>query len=150
MRDFGIYRRLRDIREDKDLYQVDIAEYLNVDKSTYSKWDNEVEVMPLKRVGQFVNIMKKSLDYITGLSDDSSDIDYEIVIDKKAIGERIRSVRLKYKHTQEDLADLLGSCQSCISDYEAGNKLILSSYAYQICRLYDISFDWLICGYKKS
>ena len=150
MRDFGIYRRLRDIREDKDLYQVDIAEYLNVDKSTYSKWENEVEVMPLKRVVQFVNIMKKSLDYITGLSDDSSDIDYEIVIDKNVIGERIRSVRLKYKHTQEDLADLLGSCQSCISDYEAGNKLILSSYAYQICRLYDISFDWLICGYKKS
>ena len=150
MRDFGVYRRLRDIREDKDLYQVDIAEYLNVYKSTYSKWENEVEVMPLKRVVQFVNIMKKSLDYITGLSDDSSDIDYEFVIDKKAIGERIRSVRLKYKHTQEDLADLLGSCQSCISDYEAGNKLILSSYAYQICRLYDISFDWLICGYKKS
>ena len=89
MRDFGVYRRLRDIREDKDLYQVDIAEYLNVDKSTYSKWENEVEVMPLKRVVQFVNIMKKSLDYITGLSDDSSNIDYEIVIDKKAIGESI-------------------------------------------------------------
>lgn len=150
MRDFGIYKRLRDIREDKDMTQSDIAEVLKVDKSTYSKWETETEVMPLRRVVAFANFTKKSLDYITGLSDDSSDIEYIINVDKKAIGKRLKDTRIKLKYTQEDLANLLGSCQSCISDYETGNKLIPSIYAFEICRLYNKSFDWLVCGIDKK
>lgn len=150
MRDYGVFRRLKDIREDKDFTQANIAEYLGVDKSTYSKWETEKEVMPLKRVVAFSNITKKSLDYIIGFSSDSSDKKTELIIDKKEIGQRLKDTRLKLGYTQEALASILGSNQSCISGYETGVKLILSSYAFEICRLYNISFDWLIGGVGKE
>jgi len=146
MRDFGIYKRLRDIREDLDLTQADVASYLDVSKSTYSKWENEVEVMPLRRVVMFSNMTKKSLDYITGLSDISEDIDFINSIDIEQIGNRLKESRIKSGYTQSDLANILGTSQSCISEYESGKKLILSSYVVEICKLYDISFNWLING----
>ena len=150
MRNFGIYKRLRDIREDKDLFQYDIASYLGVDKTTYSKWETESEVMPLVRAVAFANFMKKSLDYITGLSNDSSDVNYLINIDKKEIGKRLKYIRTKLEYTQEALALVLGCTQSCISEYEYGYKLIPSSYAFEICRLHNISLDWLISGIEKK
>lgn len=149
MREFGIYRRLKDIREDMDLIQVDVANYLNVDQSNYSRWETGTEIMPLKYACEFANFTKKSLDYITGLSDDSSNVDYIININKEEIGVRLKSIKVKLGYTQEALARVLGCNQSCISTYESGKILIPSIYAFEICRLYNISFDWLITGIEK-
>lgn len=149
MKNFGIYRRLKDIREDMDLIQIDVANYLNINQSNYSRWETGTEIMPLKYAAEFANFTKKSLDYITGLSNDSSDVDYVININEEEIGDRLKIIRVKLGHTQEALASVLGCNQSCISTYESGKILIPSIYAFEICRLYNISFDWLITGIKK-
>ena len=39
--------RLKEIREDKDLYQKDIASFLNVDQSNYSKYELEKINIPV-------------------------------------------------------------------------------------------------------
>ncbi len=41
-----LYRRIRDLREDKDLTQTDIAKYLHVSQRTYSRYENAERSIP--------------------------------------------------------------------------------------------------------
>lgn len=61
--------RIRDLREDADLTQAEIADYLHCDQSVYSKYERGLRVIPLScvcRLAQFYNV---SLDYLVGLTD---------------------------------------------------------------------------------
>lgn len=62
--------RLRDLREDKDLYQKDIAKFLNMKQQQYSRYEtdeNEISVTLLKQLANFYNT---STDYILKLTDE--------------------------------------------------------------------------------
>lgn len=62
--------RLKDIREDADLPQKVIADYLNVKQNTYSQYENGKRQLPIDaliRIALFFNV---STDYILGLTDD--------------------------------------------------------------------------------
>ena len=48
-----ITERIRDIREEKDLRQIDVAKILNVSQANYSRWENGTEFMPLKKLTIF-------------------------------------------------------------------------------------------------
>lgn len=59
--------RLKDLREDRDLLQADIANMLNISQSNYSKYELEKINIPidvLKKLAIYYNI---STDYILGL-----------------------------------------------------------------------------------
>lgn len=61
--------RIRDLREDSDLFQRNMAEYLNVTQQTYSRYETG-ELMPslfvMERLSDFYNT---SVDYLMGLTD---------------------------------------------------------------------------------
>ncbi len=60
--------RLKDLREDKDLKQEDIAKILNISQTNYSKYELEkinIPVDTLKKLAIYYNV---SLDYILGLT----------------------------------------------------------------------------------
>ena len=60
--------RLKDLREDKDLKQEDIAKILNMSQTNYSKYELEkinIPVDTLKKLAIYYNV---SLDYILGLT----------------------------------------------------------------------------------
>lgn len=62
--------RLKDLREDKDLYQKDIAKILNIKQQQYSRYETdetEISVTLLKELAQFY---KTSTDYILRLTDE--------------------------------------------------------------------------------
>ncbi len=61
--------RLRDLREDKDLLQKDVAKFLNMKQQQYSRYEtgeNEITVTLLKQLAIFYNT---STDYILRLTD---------------------------------------------------------------------------------
>ena len=63
------YQRLKDIREDKEPTQADIAKILQTTRQQVGKWENGVQMMGIDKyitLAQFYNI---SLDYLTGLID---------------------------------------------------------------------------------
>lgn len=41
-----IYKRIRDLREDKDLTQTEIARILNITQRTYSRYENDERQIP--------------------------------------------------------------------------------------------------------
>lgn len=69
--------RLRDLREDRDLLQKDIAKILNMKQQQYSRYEtdeNEITVTLLKQLAKFYNT---STDYILRLTDDKSPYPHE-------------------------------------------------------------------------
>ena len=62
--------RLKDLREDSDLLQKDIAKTLNMSQTGYSKYEtgsNDIPTSILIKLAKFYNT---STDYILGLTND--------------------------------------------------------------------------------
>lgn len=61
--------RLRDIREDHDLTQKELAEYLNIRQNTYSQYENGQRQLPLDALVKLAYYFDTSCDYILELTD---------------------------------------------------------------------------------
>ena len=62
--------RIREIREDKDLTQKELSEYLLCDQSLYSKYERGEREVPLYIVYKLALYYETSIDYLTGLTDE--------------------------------------------------------------------------------
>lgn len=63
-----IYQRLRDLREDADLTQGDIAPVLQTTREQYSRWERGAQEIPFHHAITLAKFYKVSLDYIAGLT----------------------------------------------------------------------------------
>ena len=64
------YQRIRDLREDKDLNQTQIAQMLGMSQTGYSKYEtgeNDIPTAVLIRLARFYNT---SIDYLLGETND--------------------------------------------------------------------------------
>lgn len=61
--------RIRDLREDNNLTQQEIAAYLHCDQSLYSKYERGEREFPLDHFIKSAQYYKVSLDYLAGLTD---------------------------------------------------------------------------------
>lgn len=61
--------RIRDLREDSDLTQRQIADYLLCDQSLYSKYEREERLLPLELAVKLAEYYDVSLDYLVGLTE---------------------------------------------------------------------------------
>ncbi len=64
--------RLKDLREDKDLCQKDIAQIVNISQTNYSKYELEKINIPIDTLRKLALYFGTSVDYILGLTDDPS------------------------------------------------------------------------------
>lgn len=143
-----INTRLLELREYNFLLQKDIAKVLNIDRSTYSTWETNLKIIPLKHLNVLANYFDTSMDYILGLT--SKKIKYKKLdkLDKQIIGNNIRKLRSDNNLTLRDLAKVLNTTSSTISAYETGKTLLLTAFAIEIAKKYHISIDEL-CGREK-
>ena len=61
------YERLRDLREDRDLTQADIANLLGTTQQVYSRYEKGINQIPLHHLVTLCKFYKVSSDYILGL-----------------------------------------------------------------------------------
>lgn len=61
------YERLRELREDNDLKQGDIAKVLGTTQQVYSRYENGINEIPLHHLVTLCKYYKVSADYILGL-----------------------------------------------------------------------------------
>ena len=64
-----VYQRVRDLREDSDKTQAEIAKVLNVYTTTYQRWERGETEIPCHIVKQLCVYYNVSADYILGLPD---------------------------------------------------------------------------------
>ena len=128
------FQKLIELREDFNLKQKDIAKLLNITQQTYSLWENGSKIIPLKHLNSLCNYYNvRQYDIVNR------------VIDKKIIGIKLKEFRKEKNLTHEELANILNTTHSTISAYESGKTTILTAFAYEICKRYNISMDYL-CG----
>lgn len=60
--------RIRDLREDSDRMQKDVADYLMCDQSLYSKYERGLRPLPLEYAVQLAQYYHVSVDYLVGLT----------------------------------------------------------------------------------
>lgn len=65
----GMYRRIRDIREDRDLLQKDLAKILKCSQVCYSYYENGVRDIPTDVLICLARYYETSVDYLLGLTE---------------------------------------------------------------------------------
>lgn len=63
--------RLKDLREDKDLKQEDIANLLNISQTNYSKYELGKVNIPINSLKVLASFFNTSIDYILGLTNET-------------------------------------------------------------------------------
>lgn len=61
------YRRIRDLREDADLTQAEIAKIIHMHKTTYVRYESGEREIPLNIAILLAKYYKVSLDYLAGI-----------------------------------------------------------------------------------
>jgi len=69
---YGIfkYQRIRDLREDNDLKQSTVADYLNINQNTYSYYERGERGMPIEIFIKLARYYNTSVDYLVGLTNE--------------------------------------------------------------------------------
>jgi len=65
-----MYRRLRDLREDRELNQTAVAAVLHVSQTTYSRYESGALDIPSSTLIALALFYDTSIDYLLGLTDD--------------------------------------------------------------------------------
>jgi len=58
--------RIRDLREDRDIKQKEVAAYLRCDQSLYSKYERGERPLPLEYADKLADFYGVSIDYLVG------------------------------------------------------------------------------------
>lgn len=66
-----MYKRIRDMREDRDLTQRQMAEYLKIHQTTYSDYEIGNLNIPVEVLIKLAKFYNTSIDYLVGLTNNS-------------------------------------------------------------------------------
>ena len=64
-----LHLRLRDLREDSDMSQAQMAKLLSCSQQTYSRYESHTTEIPLESLIFLAEYYKTSVDYLLGLTD---------------------------------------------------------------------------------
>lgn len=64
------FRRIYDLREDRDIKQKVVAEYLGMDPTVYRRYEKGVRSVPVDVIIKLADYYKVSTDYLLGRTDD--------------------------------------------------------------------------------
>lgn len=63
------YERIRNLREDLDMTQAEIAKILNISQRTYSRYENDEHAIPIETLSLLANFHNTSVNYLIGRTD---------------------------------------------------------------------------------
>lgn len=65
-----VYERIRNLREDRDLRQHDLADYLNCSQVAYSRYELGMRDIPTDTLIKLAEFYDTSVDYLLSLTDE--------------------------------------------------------------------------------
>ena len=136
--------RLKDIREESELKQFTVSQLLDVARGTYSLWELELDIIPIKRLIEFCKIFNCSVDYALGFTNIKNYKGNRNKININLSGKRLKDLRKQKKYTQEYIAKELDINRSLISKYEKGHTIISTTFLIEYVKLFKVSSDYLL------
>lgn len=103
------YQRLKDLREDKDMKQWQIAEILGMKQEQYQRYESGKRETPINILIKLAEYYDTSLDYITGRTNDKNNTrSMKIDQDEKMLLDLFRRIPKKEKNIIIELLCILG------------------------------------------
>lgn len=62
-----VVKRIRDLREDHDMTQQAVADYLGTSQTMYARYEREANELPIRHLVKLCRLYGVSADYILGL-----------------------------------------------------------------------------------
>ena len=136
--------RIKYLREYNGYSQREIAEAIGIKRSSYNQFEQQYDLIPLKRLNQIANFYNVSIDYLLNLSDKMQYTNNKQDIDREISRKRIKELRKDNSLTQQELANILQTVQPVIANYENGKNLIATPFLYDLCKKFNLSADYLL------
>lgn len=141
--------KIRDLREDHDLRQYEVANFLGVKRTTYAMWELGDVNFPIEKLVKLASLFHTNIEYMLDISPDKSEVIYEKDITIEFIGNQLRRYRLRIGKTQHEFANILNVRQSSYSYYEDGKTRIPTDKLILLAKTYHIPLNF-ICGGKRK
>ena len=143
------FERIKMLREEKEIKQIDLSKIFNIDNTTYSGWETGKDTIALRKLNKLANYYNVSIDYIVGLTNKKTYKLIEKEIDLNKVAQNLRQIRKEKNILQKNIFKLLNTTSSTYSAYETGKVLMQTTFIYIIAKEYGYSIDWIL-GKKKE
>ncbi len=141
---FEYGKKLKELREKENISQKALADAIDIERSSYNQFEQQYDIIPIKRLNQIANFFDVSIDYLLGFSDipkyENSRGDIDIEVSSK----RLKEFRKEKKLTQMRLADSLNISRSIIVFHENKRTVLGTPSLFNFCKKYRISADYLL------
>ena len=138
-----MYTRIRDLREDRDLTQRDIAEFLGISRGGYSKYERGENDIPTIVLITLANFYKTTVDYLLNISDNTGS-DSSNICNPSNLYPRIKELRKESTLNQTQFAEKIGMSQTGYSNYETGSRDIPTNVLIKLSKFYNVSTDYIL------
>lgn len=136
--------KLEQLRYEHDFTKKKVSEILNVSPSIYTRWENEMALIPTRRIVQLANYYHVNIDYMMGLTSYRIELITSDEIDLVLVSTRVREIREGMNETLRQFAKRINTSSSTWSAYETGKVLILSAFLLELTKFTDYSLDWIL------
>ena len=140
--------RFKEIRDNRELKQQEVASYLKVSRGGYANIESEIANVKLKNLLYYCNQLDLSMDYVCRLVDynDTRHLYPLTEVDKKIMGARLTQIEEEQHLKAQELASFLGILNSTYSEYKNPKRsnLMQTLMVKNIAKKFGYSIDWII------
>ena len=139
-----ILNKVKEIRNELELSQEDIAKVLNVKRGTYASWECRSDVIPTRQIYKLAEYFKLSIDYLLEISNQGHMVYHGSDINLSDVGNNIYNIRKRNNLSQKSFAESIGINQSTLWAYEKGKTLITLSSLISLAKVYNVTIDSIL------
>ena len=141
---FEYGQRIKELREKENVSQRQLAEALGVTRSSINQFEQQYDIIPIKRLNQIANFFHVSIDYLLGLTEIKQYKNSKFEIDFELSSKRLKEWRKSKKLTQQKLGEKLNASSFVIIHHENQRTILNTPFLYELCTKYHISADYLL------
>lgn len=146
--------RFREIREDNELKQHEVANRISLSRGGYANIESETANIKLKYFLAFCNEFNCTMDYTAKLTNNNKThlINCINEIDKSVMAERLNILEEENDKEAQEIAKELGISKSTYSNYKNKNikSLMQTLMVKRLAEKYGYSMDWLVGRSNKK
>lgn len=142
------YRRIRDLREDKDMTQAQLSKHLMCSQRVYSNYERGDVNIPTDILIKLADFHGVSVDYLLGRTDVPPSTP-TAHLESTQIKTKLKQLRKDRGLTQIALQVQTGIEQALLSKYENGERIPPTETLILLADFYGVSIDYILCRTDK-
>lgn len=137
-------KKIKELREKENVSQKQLSEALGISRSSINQYEQQYDIVPIKRLNQIATYFNVSIDYLLGLTNIKNYKNTRKEIDFDLSSKRLKTWRKENHLTQEKISSKLNCSPSVIVHHENKRTIIGTPFLYELCKKYNLSADYLL------